>query len=188
MARRAARTPELGPAIELDLDGCDGPLVCSATIVDLGPPGRRAAAQLRGAAARLRHHYAVVIAAHRGFDPRRQSVVERRVRGAAADVAAHLACEDGAFCFPGGGLDAPASTRMSYDPVEHEYRAPSGMHLRWAWPDLPVWLGVAELSATTCVLRLSLRSHRRLRYPARYFHTAHCALSAVEGRVLAAAP
>jgi hypothetical protein len=44
-------------------------------------------------------------------------------------------------------------------------------------------LTVAEQSATKCVLRLSLRSRRRLRYPKRYFHAAHSALHDLEARL-----
>jgi hypothetical protein len=63
-----------------------------------------------------------------------------------------------------------------YDAVNREYRRPTRLHLAWSWPELPMWLSVAELSATQCALRLSLRSRHRLRYPARYFHAAHSVL------------
>jgi hypothetical protein len=69
--------------------------------------------------------------------------------------------------------------RTTYDPFDHEYRVPSRLHLPWSWPDLPVWLGVGEVSTGRCALRLSLRSRKRFRYPMRYYHAAHAVLSAL---------
>ena len=74
-------------------------------------------------------------------------------------------------------------TPVVYDAVDHEYRYAAKLHVPWSWPELPVWVGVAELSRSTSMLRLSLRSRRRLRYPSRYFHVAHSALGAMADRV-----
>ena len=133
------------------------------------PPGGRTLDALKAAVRRVAHAYAVTIGVDRGIDPRRQSVVEHRIDGGALDVARHLAASTG-------------STPV-YDEVEHEFRIPVRMHVAWAWPDLPMWLGVGELTPSRCTLRLSLRSRRRLRYPRRYFHVAHRTLADLEGRV-----
>lgn len=86
-----------------------------------------------------------------------------------------------------GALGDGAGVRMLspavYDAVDHEYRYAAELHVPWSWPALPVWIGVAEVSSSRSVLRLSLRSRRRLRYPARYFHVAHSVLGDVARRV-----
>ena len=127
--------------------------------VDLRAPGL-------GFIERLRRRYDVAIGAYRDFEPRRQSTVEHRVGRTAEDVLGQLGF-DGAI----------------YDRFEHEYRAPVDLHVSWSWPDLPMWLSVGELSSTTCAVRLSLRSRRRLRYPKRYFNAAHAALARIEARL-----
>ena len=142
-------------------------------LVEMRPPGGRTVDALKLAVRRLVHVYAVTVGVDRGIDPRRQSVVEHRVEGAAPDVARRLA-------------EATGAPPM-YDEVDHEFRFPTRMHVAWAWPDLPMWLAVAELSPTRCALRLSLRSRKRLRYPSRYFHVAHRTLADVERRVRSAA-
>ena len=171
------------PAIELapvDTAATPWPPAGPATI-ELGPPGRALAVRVHERARQALRRHARTIGTHRGVDPRRQSLVEHRLQARAADVAPIVAA------FSDGALRDPRSDAVAYDPVEHEFRLPAEMHVTLAWPDLPVWVGVAELTASTCALRISLRSRRRLRYPARYFHTAHCALSAVERRIEAAA-
>lgn len=119
-------------------------------------------------AGRIRRRYETTIGLTRGFSPRMQSRVEHRLDCRAGEVVDAL------------GL------RFAYDPVEHEYRAPTELHLRWSWPRLPVWLAVAELSSTRSALRLSLRSRRRFRYPMRYFHAAHSTLTGIESTLGAA--
>ena len=114
---------------------------------------------------RVRFRYNVTIGVYRGFNPRTQSTVERRLERRAHDVIGAL-CTDGDV--------------FAYDALEHEYRLPVDLHLAWSWPDLPMWLTVGEVSSTKCALRLSLRSRRRVRYPARYFDAAHSALARLE--------
>ena len=182
MSRRSEGRFDDPPAIELTAVepsstpwGPAGP----ATL-ELGPPGRALVTGLQQRARRLRRSHVRTIGIHRGFDPRRQSVVEHRLHGRAVDVAGAVAG------IAGGALRDPRPDAMAYDPVEHEFRLPAEMHVPWSWPDLPVWVGVAELTSSICALRISLRSRRRLRYPARYFDTAHCALAEVERRIEAA--
>lgn len=139
--------------------------------------GRRLARVLAGAR-RLHQRYAASIGAHRAFDPRMQSVVQRRVDVPAASLAGALPRID-QISFPGGTLRPASAARLTYDPVNHEHLLPALLHLSWAWPDLPVWLAVGDFSSTTSVLRLSLRSRARLRYPVRYFNGAHSALVAL---------
>ena len=115
---------------------------------------------------RIRHRYDVTIGAYRGFNPRTQSAVVHRVGYRADEVVDALRLDDAA-----------------YDPFEHEFRVPVDLHVPWSWPDLPMWLCVGEVSSTACTLRLSLRSRRRLRYPRRYFNTAHTAVSRLEAAV-----
>ena len=138
----------------------------------------RCMARIVAAARRLHQRYAATIGAHRPFDPRTQSGVQRRVDVPAARLASALP-RIGQISFPGGTLRPASAARLLYDPVNHEHLLPALLHLSWAWPDLPVWLAVGDLSRTTSVLRLSLRSRARLRYPVRYFNGAHSALVAL---------
>jgi hypothetical protein len=115
---------------------------------------------------RTRHRYESTIGFARGFSPRVHPRVEHRVDMPVESVVAAL----------GTGT-------FRYDPVEHEYRTPLRMRVRWSWPRLPMWLSVAELSSSRSALRLTLRSTRRWRYPYRYFHVAHTWLSAIERRL-----
>ena len=121
---------------------------------------------------RVRRKYYVAIGAYRDFHPRLQSTVEHRV-GLRADTVIDALCGDGGA--------------FVYDLSGHEYRAPFDLHLPWSWPALPMWLSVGEMSSTKSALRLSLRSRRRLRYPARYFDAAHTALATIEQRLRTAA-
>jgi hypothetical protein len=117
---------------------------------------------------RLRRKYYVAIGAYRDFHPRLQSTVEHRV-GLRADTVIDVLAGDG--------------KGFVYDSSGHEYRAPFDLRLAWSWPALPMWLSVGEMSSTKSALRLSLRSRRRLRYPARYFDAAHAALQELESRL-----
>jgi hypothetical protein len=126
----------------------------------------------------LHQRYAASIGAHRAFDPRRQSVVQRRVDVPAPRLACALS-RIRRIRFSGGSLRPAPAAQLTYDPVNHEHVLPAKMHVSWAWPDLPVWLAVGDFSSTTSVLRLSLRSRSRVRYPARYFNSAHAALLAL---------
>jgi len=62
------------------------------------------------------------------------------------------------------------------DPSEG-VRAPARLQVSWSWPDLPVWVSVRPWSSTRSVLGIELRSHRRPRYPRRYFGLGHRALN-----------
>ena len=115
----------------------------------------RQAHGLTRAAERVRHRYDTRIGAYLSYSPRRMSRVERRVDDQAVDVRRSL------------GL------RFEYDALAHEFRAPTHLRLRWSWPRLPVWLAVSEASTRGAVVALELRSHKRWRYPLRYYAVAH---------------
>jgi hypothetical protein len=161
MGSRSAFLEDTLPAVEIECFEVEAPRPF------LRPPTPRPAIPFRPsgyeALARLRRRYEAAIGAYRDFHPRLQSTVEHRVAHP-VDVVVEMLFLHGA----------------TYDPLEHEYRVPVQLHLTWSWPDLPIWLTVGELSATKCALRLSLRSHRRIRYPKRYFTAAHAALRALE--------
>ena len=144
-----------------------------STFVERRIPGSRLADVVEAAWQRWYRRRAATTGMRRGFDIRRQSMCEHRLDMAAPPVAQ--------------ALDTAATVRVIapavYDAVDHEYRYAATLHVPWSWPALPVWIGVAELSRSTSMLRLSLRSRRRLRYPSRYFHVAHSALGAIEQRI-----
>lgn len=131
----------------------------------------------------MRRDYARTIGTHHDFHPRMQSRVEHRIDRRAADALQSL-CDGETLNVAVGPLRLTGDpSHAVYDQFEHEYRIPCRLHLPWSWPDLPMWLAVAEVSATVGAVRLSLRSHKRLRYPIRYFHAAHTVLRGVELRV-----
>ena len=132
----------------------------SRVLVELRPP-------LTARVRRLVHHYAVTVGPDRGIDRRRQSGVVHRVDAPADDVVTAVA--------------ATLHSQPVYDPVEHEFRFPTRLHVPWSWPDLPVWIAVSPLGSARSIVRLSLRSRRRLRYPMRYFHVAHSTLRSLVG-------
>jgi hypothetical protein len=134
-------------------------------------------------AAAVHHRYEMTVGVTRGFDPRTQSRVERRVDGLAVEVLDRL-CDEDALPFAVGALGLDGDRRaLVYDAFEREYRWPAELHLPWSWPDLPMWLAVGELTSARCALRLRLRSRRRLRYPVRYFSAAHTVLGGLESRL-----
>jgi hypothetical protein len=152
------------------------------TIVELSRPGDRLGRRLVTIARRIRARYEARFGMHRGWSPRR-SVVEHRVPGDALLVLDRLR-QGGAFRSGDRHVRLSGDARTpTYDAVDHEYRVRSRLHLAWSWPELPMRLAVGELTPTMCTLRLSLRSRRRLRYPARYFDAAHGALTALERRL-----
>jgi len=128
------------------------------------------AAHARRAAAR----YRATVGMHRGLDPRRQ-VVERRVPHGVAELATVLEGHR-PIRFRGGTLTLDAGA-VGFDPVNRELFRAAHLRLRWSWPALPVRVAVGELRSDLRVVRLSLRSRRRARYPARFFHAAHTALA-----------
>jgi hypothetical protein len=105
--------------------------------------------------------YELNIGSYRAYSPRLQSRVERRVDGAVDDIVRMLGLE------------------FVYDATEGEFRAPAELHVPWAWPRIPVWLGVGAASRRLTVLSITLRTRRRLRYPRRYYATAHELLTAI---------
>jgi hypothetical protein len=177
------RAPGAPPAITIErVNGVGLQTRPSSTLLDIAPPGTQLVRRLSAAAQRAQRRYEMTIGVHHGFDPRRRSAVEHRVPLPARDVINALWRDDGRRSATSLTLAAdPAST--IYDPGAHEYRLPAELHVTWSWPRLPMWLTVGELSATSCTLRLSLRSRRRLRYPTRYFHATHSALSRLEGQL-----
>jgi len=133
--------------------------------------------------ATIRQDYERTIGTHRDFQPRTHSRVEHRIDRPADDALADL-CHNAELRLAVGPLRLTGdASRAQYDTVEHEYRLPCRLHLPWSWPDLPMWLAVGEISSTRGALRLSLRSHRRMRYPVRYFHAAHALLTGLESRL-----
>ena len=131
----------------------------SQVLVELRPPG--------DAIRRWLHRYATKIGPDRGIDRRRNSAVVHRVDAPAEELVSAVAAE--------------LHSQPHYDAVEHEFRFPTRLHVPWSWPELPVWIGIAPLTPSRSIVRLSLRSHRRLRYPARYFHVAHSWLASLIG-------
>ena len=134
------------------------------------------------AAAAVRRRYAGTFGPDRRWQPRRQSDVLRRV-DVPVDVAVARLRQGLTVEVRAGLLRTFPSRGAVLDRVNHERRVPAALRVRWSWPELPMWLGVAEFSASTSVLRLCLRRHGRLRYPRRYYHAAHAALDAVAARV-----
>ena len=104
---------------------------------------------------RIRRQYDALIGSNRRFSPRRESRVERRVDQSLDDVLHAI------------------PLRFEYDPVEHEFRAPTWLAVRWSWPRLPVWLAVSEASRRYTTVSVRLRSRKRWRYPIRYYPAAH---------------
>jgi hypothetical protein len=176
------RTPDGGPAITIErVNGVGLQPGPSSTLLDIAPPGTQLVRRLSAAAQRAQRRYEMTIGVHHGFDPRRRSAVEHRVPLPARDVIDALWRDDELPVTSLALAAHPAST--VFDPGAHEYRLPAELHVAWSWPRLPMWLTVGELSATRCTLRLSLRSRRRVRYPTRYFHAAHSALSRLEAQL-----
>lgn len=113
-----------------------------------------------------RARYERAIAGASLSDPRLHSAVERRVSRPLDEVVGRLF-----------GTDRPP-----FDAIADEYRLRTTLHIPYSWPRLPMWFAVAAFSDTHSLLRLSLRSHKRLRYPARYFSAAHDALQRVDAQ------
>lgn len=188
MARRSALADDDLPPIVVE--GCwsadvglpAGAGVCGGRL-DVGPPGAELVRRLSTSALRARRRYNVAIGAHRGCDPRMRSSVEHRLARPAEEVLDALLGGDDLRVEIDGLLLAADLREPRWDSFEHEHRLPAELYLAWSWPHLPMWLAVGELSRTTSALRLSLRSRRRLRYPARYFHAAHTALGGIGARV-----
>lgn len=158
------------------------PMTTGGTLA-LHPPGYELVAKLSAVIATVKQDYARTIGTHRDFRPRIHSHVEHRIDGRASDAMRSLR-RAGEIRVSVGPVRLTADvTRAQYDPLGHEYRLPSRLHLPWSWPDLPMWLAVGEVSTTRGALRLSLRSHKRLRYPVRYFHAAHAVLTKLESRL-----
>lgn len=128
----------------------------------------------------MKRDYDRTIGTHRDVRPRTHSRVEHRIDRRADAAFDALRCRDTIEIRMGSLRLMADTTQPHYDPFEHEYRLPARLHLPWSWPELPMWLSVGEISSTRGALRLSLRSHKRLRYPIRYFHTAHAVLSRLE--------
>jgi hypothetical protein len=159
------------------------PVVRGSATVAVHPPGYVLVERVAAVIAMVRQDYARTIGTHRDFHPRTHSRVEHRIDAPAADALATLRLEGDVDVHAGPVCLTVDGTGPSYDRFEHEYRIPCRLHLPWSWPELPMWLAVGEVSATRGALRLSLRSRKRLRYPARYFHAAHAVLSRLESRL-----
>jgi hypothetical protein len=184
VARRLERSADLRPSVVVEpLDGVDRGStltpVIPAALFELRTPGEEAAHWAVELGRRWRHVYLAHIGVHRGCDPRHNAILHRLPIGA-RDVVARLRTEPERH-WSGDGHDLVADLSSPvFDDVEHEHRFPAHLHLTWSWPDVPLWLSIGELTSSRCTLRLTLRSRHRWRYPARYFHAAHAALSELE--------
>lgn len=190
MARRVERTVDDHPLVVVELlpsaaRGSTFEAFAPPVLVELRPPGDAAAQRVVESARRMRHTYLAQIGVHRGCDPRHHAILHRLAMGADDVVVALGAAPERHWSADGLDLAADVA-HPAFDSVEHEHRFAARLHLAWSWPDLPLWLAVGELTPTRCTLRLTLRSRRRWRYPARYFHAAHAALTALESDLAAA--
>ena len=176
MARRP-RSDDLLPAAAV---AGRTPRRSGPTVVLVEPPFAAQLRRLHEQLVRAQRWHGVVFGNHRDTNPRLRSVVEHRVRGPVTDVVRQL-CADGGIELDGLIADERVA---HYDAVDREYRIRARLRLVWSWPQLPMWLSVGELSSTQSALRLSLRSRKRVRYPARYFHAAHAALDGVAARLV----
>jgi len=154
--------------------------------LSIHPPGRELVRRVAAAVTAVKLDYERTIGTHRDFHPRAHSRVEHRIDRRADDVLADLRHEPELRVSLGPLRLTGDASHARYDTVEHEYRMPCRLHLPWSWPDLPMWLAVGEVSTTRGALRLSLRTRRRMRYPARYFHAAHAVLTRLESRLVQA--
>jgi hypothetical protein len=185
VARRIERTVDDGPLVVVELlpgsaQGSTFGSFAPPAVVELRAPGEVTALRVVERARQLRHTYLAQIGAHRGFNPRHHAVHHRLGMGA-GDVVVALRASPVERHWTAEGFDLAADvTDSAFDSVEHEHRFAARLHLAWSWPDLPVWLAIGELTPSRCTLRLMLRSRHRVRYPARYFHAAHAALTALE--------
>ena len=159
------------------------PVLHGHSAIALHPPGYEIVARLAAVVATVKQDYARTIGTHRDFSPRLHSRVEHRIGQRADDALAALSRSNELTVSAGPLRLVGDPSRTEYDGFEHEYRMPCRLHLPWSWPELPMWLAVGEVSATKGALRLSLRSRRRVRYPARYFHSAHAVLNRLEARL-----
>ena len=181
MPRHDPNDPSL-PDIQIEpVDGCDEELVpvtlSMAHRVSYAPRAAVVIEHLGSTARTLHTEYARRVAPHRGFDRRRQSVVERRVPARAFDVVRALGAA-GCLEFAEGSL-RPLTTSSVFDRVNREHVLPARLQLAWSWPSLPVVVGATDFSNTTTVLRVRLRRTSRVRYPIRYYEAAHAALEAL---------
>ena len=183
----ARHTPNDLPEIQIEpVDGADegrAPVLeAGVHSVRYAPRAAVVIEHLAANAQDLRVEYARRVAPHRGFDRRRQSVVERRVQARAADVVRSLGSA-GRLEFPEGSLQV-LTTTGAFDRVNHEHSLPARLQLAWSWPSLPVVVAATEFSTSTTVLRLRLRRTTRVRYPLRYYEAAHAALEVVAATIL----
>jgi hypothetical protein len=181
VARRAVRSRDAPSPITIERVTAAGVEPrSSSTLLDIAPPGTELARRVTDATRRAHRHYRMTVGIHHGCDPRRRSVVEHRLPLPAHEIVAAL-CREEEISVSTPALTLTASPGLTaYDPATHEHRVPASLRLAWSWPALPMWLVVGEVSDARCTLSLSLRSRRRVRYPTRYFHAAHCALTALE--------
>jgi len=157
------------PAIEIlgfDVEWRPRPrriVVPSGPHVEVAHPVRDAFDAVWTVVARARRRYDATIGSYAGLHPRREPAVEQRLHRSADDVIAAL--------------------RQCRFAREVDEGWDVQLRLPWSWPGLPMRLTIDESSSRTCALRLSLRSRRRLRYPARYYDAAHTALDLVKAAV-----
>lgn len=61
------------------------------------------------------------------------------------------------------------------------HRAAAVLRVRWSWPSLPVWVTVEPWWREHTAVSMTLRSTHRLRYPRRYWASAHRTLRELVG-------
>jgi hypothetical protein len=125
-----------------------------------------------------------LVAGDRGWDPRKSPSVLHRVHAGADAVVAFVeqrepVATESAVLVIG---EEPASV----DRFEHELLFSGELHLRWSWPPLPMVLAVGPLQPDRATVRLTLRTHHRLRYPYRYYRATHGILNVLALRLEAA--
>ena len=135
---------------------------------------------------RVAYSYWLHIGSYRPFNPRFESHVQRRVDRTAGDLVEAIRFHGHTLRVATTAASLTCDTR-SFRHVANEsaYRAKGRLHLRWSYPDIPVWLSVQKWSHDRSVIEVSLRSRRRLRYPARYFDATHRVLAALLDELLA---
>jgi hypothetical protein len=118
-------------------------------------------------------------ALQRGFDgsPRRGSAVRHHVAAAYDDASRRLPDARRTLAARAGGrleITTPFRPRAGGG-----REAEAMLSLRWSWPRLPMIVRIEPWWRDRSTVTVELRTRRRLRYPRRYFRSAHAAARAV---------
>lgn len=110
-------------------------------------------------------------------NPRRDSAVRQHVFRPFDEVLALL--PGSTTVVRAGSARLELSTPFAPLPGGVGVRASATLSLWGSWPALPVWITVEPWWRERTVAGVSLRTRRRLRYPRRYFGSAHAAVRAM---------